>query len=232
MKNIFLSLNDFILPFIISNVFLIRLNKHILVNYECSFLNLAFINTVFSLLGLLLNTRINNYKYETCLKLIPTSLCFSLALICLNYSLLLNTFGTYLCLQCTASIFILLANVFTISSRFNLNILFAIISIGGGFGLYLFYDINLNYYDLNIPAIVSGCIGGFVFGLYLIMMEYNLKHLESDPFKLMFNSCLVSTFILGFIQLFTVLNSFDEIKPCFKSSASMVIIMLHFSCLL
>ncbi len=195
MKNIFFSFNDFILPYIISNVFLIRLNKYILINYECSYLNLSLLNTLLSLFGLVLNSsKLLNYsfKYDAILKLIPTSVCFSLSLIFLNYSLLLNTFGTFLCLQASATIVILVSNVYS-TRKFSLKIFFSLVSnfaikqtkvkflyinyfnftqkvsISCGYGLYLFYDINLNYYDLNILAIVSGVIGGFIYGFYLIV---------------------------------------------------------------
>jgi len=130
-----------------------------------------------------------SFKYDAILKLIPTSVCFSLSLIFLNYSLLLNTFGTFLCLQASATIVILVSNVYS-TRKFSLKIFFSLVSnfskqtkavfinyfifaqkvsISCGYGLYLFYDINLNYYDLNILAIVSGVIGGFIYGFYLIV---------------------------------------------------------------
>jgi hypothetical protein len=131
MKNFFLSFNDFILPNIISNVFLIRLNKYILINYECSYLNLSLLNTLLSLFGLVFNSsKLLNYsfKYDAILKLIPTSVCFSLSLILLNYSLLLNTFGTFFCLQASATIVILVSNVYS-TRKFSLKIFFSLVSI-------------------------------------------------------------------------------------------------------
>ncbi len=58
-------------------------------------------------------------------------------------------------------------------------------------------------------------------------MEQNLKYLEPDPFKLLFNNYLLSACILVLIQIFSLFNSLDEIKPCFKTSASMVFIFIY-----
>jgi len=178
MENLDTSSKDLIVLYIISNVFLIRLNKHVLNNYECSFLNVSTLNTLFSLLGLIisLNRRLNSYKYKTFLRLIPTSICFCLSLICLNFSLTFNTFGIYLCLQCTATVLILISNIIS-TRRFNIIMFFSLISIACGYGLYLFYNLTLNYYDLNILAIIIGLIGGFINGLYLIVIFFFLNNL-------------------------------------------------------
>ena len=91
-------------------------------------------------------------------------------------------------MQASATIVILVSNVYS-TRKFSLKIFFSLVSINNknpdsiliiifffskvsiscGYGLYLFYDINLNYYDLNILAIVSGVIGGFIYGFYLIV---------------------------------------------------------------
>jgi len=53
-------------------------------------------------------------------------------------------------------------------------------------------------------------------------MEQNLNDLKLEPLKLLFNNYLLSACFLFLIQLFSLFNSFDEIKPCVKNSDSIV----------
>ena len=111
---------------LVSTVFLIRVNKQLLNQYECSFVSITAVNALASLAGMASAYRFGLFKIKksSLLRTLPVSISFCLFSLMASYSLKLNTPGTYQSLMSIMSPFILIITFIIYKQEYKLKIFY------------------------------------------------------------------------------------------------------------
>ncbi len=120
----FMSSQPSLMLNIVSTVFLIRVNKQLLNQYECSFVSLTAVNALGSLIGMVGAHQIGLFKIKqsSLVKTLPLSISFCLCSLMASYSLKLNTTGTYQALISIMSPVILIISFIIYKQEYKLKI--------------------------------------------------------------------------------------------------------------
>ena len=126
----YLSAQPSLMLNIVSTVFLIRCNKLLFNRFECSFVSLTALNGLATLLGMVIAHRFGLFKIKntSLLKTLPVSVTFCLSGVMANYSLKLNTTGTYQALKSIASPVILAVTLLVCKQEYKLRIFYFMVS--------------------------------------------------------------------------------------------------------
>jgi solute carrier family 35 protein E3 len=226
-----------------STLALIKTNKYIYSNFDYPNITLTCLH-VFSTLACLCSSdrlesfrKIKNKKWSLLKHLLPTSICYCVSIIFANYSLKLNTIGTYQGLKSFATPLIIIMSMMRNQKDYSIRILLSVLTILIGVIIYLNYaEISVDILDLDFMAVAAGLFGAILTAVHQLSIQANLKEHDLNPLQLLIyqtgiSTCLLSVVKFGFqSKLQFIENEIVNEYYFFKSFTEFFFIFL--SCLL
>lgn len=180
----------------VSSIAIIQINKYIYLYYKLPNMTLVFLNFVMTFIGLLIFKQFNLFKVVKIplRKMIPMSISFCCFVVLTNFSLELNSVGTYQCIKGLTTPCVLLISMLFYKQKYSTKVKLTILPVLVGIFLNSMYD--LKYSDVGL---IIGLIGSLITSLYQVWIGEKQKELSVNALQLLLYQAPLSAFVLALI---------------------------------